>query len=134
MHGFIRGFATIGARRGDPQARMIADPAVRADPIPFYDELRRRSDGHGPLIRCRVSYLTVDHAVAHELLRSDDFRVITLGSNLPAPLRLLERLTRPEDLHPLRAAVAVGGRTARTHPLPQDSVVGVHPQSRCGTA
>ena len=102
MHGVIRGLATVGARRGDPQARLVADPAVRADPIPFYDELRRRTAGGSPLIRCRVSYLTVDHAVAHELLRSDDFRVILLGSNLPAPLRRLERRTRSGDLHPLR--------------------------------
>ena len=102
MHGVVRGFATMGARRGDPQARLLTDPALRADPIPFYDELRRRTAGRSPLIRCRVSYLTVDHAVAHELLRSDDFRVISLGSNLPAPLRRLERRTRPGDLHPLR--------------------------------
>jgi cytochrome P450 len=102
MHGVIRGFAAVGVRRGDPQARLVADPAVRADPIPFQDELRRRTAGRSPLIRCRVSYLTVDHAVAHELLRSDDFRVISLGSNLPAPVRLLEQRTRPNDLHPLR--------------------------------
>jgi len=102
MHGVVRGFAALGVRRGDPQARLVADPAVRADPIPFQDELRRRTAGRGPLIRCRVSYLTVDHAVAHELLRSDDFRVISLGSNLPAPVRRLERRTRSGDLHPLR--------------------------------
>ncbi len=51
----------------------------------------------------RFNYLTTDHAVAHELLRSDDFRVLVFGSNLPAPLRWLERRTRDDLLHPLRA-------------------------------
>lgn len=97
MHGVVRSAAAWSARRGDPQARLVADPAVRADPVGFYDELR----AHGPLVRARVSYLTVDHAVAHELLRSDDFRVISMGSSLPAPLRWLERRTRTDLLHPL---------------------------------
>ncbi len=72
MHGFLRGVAAIGVRRGDMPARLIADPTVAADPVPFYDELRAR----GPLVKGRVTYLTADHALAHELLRSDDFRVV----------------------------------------------------------
>lgn len=98
LHGVVRAIAVRAARRGDPQARLVADPMVRADPIPFYEELRSR----GPMVRGRLSYLTVDHAVAHELLRSDDFRVIILGSSLPAPLRWLEERTRADVLHPLR--------------------------------
>lgn len=99
MHGVIRVMSRLAARRGDPQARMVADPALRADPMPFFDELRAR----GPLVRAQACLLTVDHAVAHELLRSDDFRVVSIGSNLPKPLRLLEELTRPDLLHPLRS-------------------------------
>ncbi len=98
LHGVVRSAANWSARRGDPQARLIADPAVRTDPYPFYEELRSR----GPLVRGRLSHLAVDHAVAHELLRSEDFRVIVLGASLPAPLRWLERRTRVEKLHPLR--------------------------------
>ena len=49
-----------------------------------------------------MSYLTVDHAIASELLRSEDFRVIVLGSGLPGPLRWLEARTRDSLLHPLR--------------------------------
>jgi cytochrome P450 len=97
MHGFVRGVAALGARRGDPQGRLIADPAVKADPVSFYEELRPR----GPLVRGRISYLAVDHGVAHEVLRSDSFRVLSLGSNLPAPLRWLERRARDNLLHPL---------------------------------
>jgi cytochrome P450 len=98
MHGVVRVVSRLAARRGDPQARLVSDPSVRADPVPFYEELRPQ----GPLIRCRVSFLTVDHAVAHQLLRSDDFRVMQLGANLPAPLRHLEHRTRTGLLHPLR--------------------------------
>ena len=97
MHGVVRSAARLSARRGDPQARLMTDPALRADPMPFYDELRQQ----GPVVRARVSYLTVDHAVAHELLRSDDFRVISMGASLPGPLRRLERRTRTDALHPL---------------------------------
>jgi cytochrome P450 len=99
MHGFIRGAASLGARRGDVQARLIADPAVAADPVRYYDEVR----AGGKLVKGRVAYLTADHALVHELLRSDDFRVLIFGSNLPAPLRWLERRTRDDLLHPLRA-------------------------------
>lgn len=99
MHGFIRGLAKLGLRRGDLHARLIADPAVAADPVPFYDELRAA----GSLVKGRVTYLTADHALAHELLRSDDFRVLIYGVNLPAPLRWLEGRTRDDLLHPLRA-------------------------------
>jgi cytochrome P450 len=98
MHGVIRGSAWIGARRGDPQARLIADPAVQANPVAFYEQLRPL----GPLVRCRVTYLTVDHGVAHELLRSDDFRVTNIGSTLPAPFRWIEEHTRGGLLHPLQ--------------------------------
>jgi cytochrome P450 len=98
LHGFVRGLASIGMRRGDPHARLIADPAVQCDPVPFYEEVRAR----GPLVRSRIGYLTADHGIGHELLRSDDFRVLSIGSNLPAPMRWLERRARDDLLHPLR--------------------------------
>jgi cytochrome P450 len=98
MHGVIRGLAQFGVRRGELQARLIADPTVAENPVPFYDEVRR----NGPLVRGRANYLTVEHRLAHELLRSDDFRVISFGDNLPTPLRWLERRTRDDRLHPMR--------------------------------
>ena len=88
----------MGARRGDLQARLITDPSVKADPVSFYEEVRAR----GPLVRSRIGYITADHAIGHELLRSDDFRVLSIGANLPAPLRWLETRTRDDLLHPLR--------------------------------
>jgi cytochrome P450 len=98
LHGFARGVASLGARRGDLQARLIGDPSIKADPVPFYEQVRAR----GPLVPSRVGYITADHAIAHELLRSDDFRVLSIGANLPAPLRWLERRVRDDLLHPLR--------------------------------
>ncbi len=98
LHGFVRGGSSVGARRGDLQARLIADPSVKANPVPFYEEVRAR----GPLVRSRLGYITADHAIGHELLRSEDFRVLSIGSNLPAPLRWLELRTRDNLLHPLR--------------------------------
>jgi cytochrome P450 len=98
LHGFVRGVSSLGARRGDLQARLIADPTVDANPEAFYEEVRSR----GPLAHSRIGYITADHAIGHELLRSEDFRVLSIGSNLPAPLRWLERRTRDDLLHPLR--------------------------------
>ena len=97
LHGFVRGLSTFAARRGDPQARLIADPLVREDPAAFADEMRPR----GPVIRGRAGFLTFDHQVANELLRSDDFRVSSLGGNLPAPLQWVMRRTDPGLLHPI---------------------------------
>ena len=98
LHGVIRNLAAFGARRGDPQGRLIADPAVRVDPGGFADELRAK----GPLVRGRAAWLTADHAVAHQLLRSDDFAVMAIGNTLPRPLRWLEQRTVVKGrLHPL---------------------------------
>lgn len=98
LHGVVRGLSALGTRRGgDPQARLIADPAVRADPAAFADELR----GRGPVVRCRAVLMTFDHHVANEILRSDDFRVSALGAGLPAPLRWLKEKTDPGLLHPI---------------------------------
>jgi cytochrome P450 len=98
LHGVIRNLAAFGARRGDPQGRMIADPAVRADPGGFADELRAM----GPLVRGRAAWLTAEHALVHQILRSDDFHVTYLGATLPGPLRWLEKKTAVTDrLHPL---------------------------------
>jgi cytochrome P450 len=98
LHGVIRGLSTIGMRRGDPQARMIADPTVRSDPLQFIDELRGRRER---IITTRAGYMTVDYEIAHELLRSDDFRVTELGANLPKPLRWIYQKTSTDLLHPL---------------------------------
>jgi cytochrome P450 len=98
LHGVIRGLASFGAKRGELQGRLIADPSVRADPGGFADELRAR----GRLVRGRAAWLTADHALAHQLLRSDDFAVTAIGKTLPGPLGWLEERTMVKGrLHPL---------------------------------
>jgi cytochrome P450 len=97
LHGVVRSLAKFGMRRGDPQARLIADPVVRDNPAAFADELRRR----GPVVRGKAVLMTFDHEVANELLRSDDFRVSSLGGNLPAPLRWVVDKTDTGLLHPI---------------------------------
>jgi cytochrome P450 len=76
---------------------MIADPTVRANPLPYIEDLR----GRGRLVRTRVGYLTVDYEISHDLLRSDDFRVTELGANLPKSLRWVHQKTKTGLLHPL---------------------------------
>jgi cytochrome P450 len=76
---------------------MIADPAVRNFPGEFADEIRPL----GPLLRCRAILITVDHTVAHDLQRSDDFAATAMGANLPGPLRWVIRRTETGMLHPL---------------------------------
>jgi len=98
LHGVIRGLASYGAKRGEIQGRLMADPAVRADPGGFADELRSR----GRLVRGRAAWLTAEHTLAHQLLRSDDFAVTAIGKTLPGPLGWLESKTMVKGrLHPL---------------------------------
>ena len=99
LHGFVRVMARIGSARGDIQSRLMFDPGVRDEPNKFFAELQQC----GPLIATRVSYLAVSHGLAYDLLRSDDFRSVELGSALPAPLRRLENRTRDNLFYPLRA-------------------------------
>ena len=98
VHGVIRGISKVFARRGDPQGRLLADPAVRTDPIAFIEELRAR----GPIVRCRALFMTVDHKVVNDLLRSDDFHVFGMGSNLPKPIQWVADRTKSDLLHPIQ--------------------------------
>jgi len=98
VHGSIRGISKVFARQGDPQGRLVVDPTVRSNPIGFIEELRAR----GPLVRCRALYMTVDHKVVNDLLRSDDFHVFGMGSNLPGPLQWVADRTRSDLLHPIQ--------------------------------
>ncbi|WP_207841906.1 cytochrome P450 [Williamsia soli] len=97
-HGVVRYMLTRAAHAGDLQAMLLADPAARANPRPVFERIR----ASGPLVKTRINHISVSHRVAHDLLRSDDFRVTELGANLPGPLRWAERRTRSTALHPLK--------------------------------
>jgi cytochrome P450 len=91
-HGLVRIALRRAQRRGDLHATSVLDPASRAEPYPLYDEVRAR----GPVVRGRLAWLTATHAVADEVLRSDDFRAGADDDAFPQPLRSLVRWSRDE--------------------------------------
>ena len=90
MHGVIRAASARAARADDPHARLMHDPALRAQPWAFYDEVRAR----GPLVAGRLTRVTATHAVASEVLRSEDFRVVPDEAPTPALVRRLAAWAR----------------------------------------
>ena len=98
QHGLVRGLLARAAKEGDPQARLIVDPAVRDDPYPVQEQVRER----GPLVRGRLTWVTASHAVTKEVLRSPDFAAGGAESALPpATRRLLRWAHDPRALGPL---------------------------------
>jgi len=100
QHGLVRALLARAAREGDPQARLIVDPAVRDDPYPLHEEVRAR----GPLVRGRLTWVTAHHAVAKEVLRSPDFAAVGGEAALgPLTRRLVRWAHDPRALGPLDA-------------------------------
>jgi cytochrome P450 len=79
------------ARTGNPDARLLVDPALQADPYPQYEKLRTSA----PFVAGALSRLSVHHDTCTEVLRSDDFGVLAQDVPVPAPLRLALRLAGP---------------------------------------
>ncbi|MGY1712249.1 cytochrome P450 [Geodermatophilus sp. SYSU D00758] len=84
-HGLPAAHLRRAARRGDPVARLLRDPAVREDPRAVHEQVRSR----GPLAGSALGPVTAAHAVAAEVLRSDRFGVGFDWSRLPRPARRL---------------------------------------------
>ncbi|MHA3704417.1 cytochrome P450 [Jatrophihabitans sp. YIM 134969] len=99
LDGLPRVAIKRAARAGDPQARLIVDPTLRDDASAVWDEVR----GRGRVTRTAVSAITVDHGIAFDVLRSDDFRVVSMGEQLPGLLGKIEATTRTGALHPVQA-------------------------------
>lgn len=97
LHGLGRAATRQWARKGDPQARLIADPSVRENPYPIYEQIRAA----GELSQTRVGLITATHAVAQSVLRSDDFRTTSVSASVLPRLQWIERATRSGALHPL---------------------------------
>jgi cytochrome P450 len=85
QHGLVRTLLARAVREGDPQARLIMDPATRLDPYPVHEQVRER----GALVRGRLTFVTASHAVSREVLHSRDFAVGVGDSALPDPARRL---------------------------------------------
>src|SRR3954447_16516994 len=70
-HGLPAVYLQRSARSGDPVGRLLRDRSVRDDPYPLYEQLRER----GPLSPSSLGLVTASHAVAREILRSENFGV-----------------------------------------------------------
>jgi cytochrome P450 len=83
-HGIPRAVLKAASSQGDLQSRIIADPDVRRDPYPLYEQVREQ----GAIATSKLAYLTVDHATCRSVLRSEQFRNAATPV-LPPPLRRL---------------------------------------------
>ena len=70
-HGLMRAAIRRQVRAGNPDARLLLDPVLQADPFPHYETLRASC----PFAIGAFARLTVHHDVSTAVLRSDDFGV-----------------------------------------------------------
>src|SRR3712207_6195446 len=85
-HGAMRVAIRARARAGNPDARVLTDPALRADPYPHYERLRTAA----PFADGALARISVHHDVCTDVLRSEDFGQIGAyrTDRLPPVLRL----------------------------------------------
>jgi cytochrome P450 len=95
-HGLPRLVMRAAARRGDLQGRLMLAPTSGDQVWELLAEARAR----GPVLRSRLSYLTVDHAAVKEILSSPDFRT-GMPARADSPLVRLLDWTAPRVPHPL---------------------------------
>ena len=95
QHGMARVALLAAARRDDPLARMILDPAARSHPEPYFERIR--SDGQ--LSRGRLMYITASYAASKQVLKSADFGVGDAYAAYPSFLaKALRWSMQPESL------------------------------------
>ncbi|MFP5370799.1 MAG: cytochrome P450 [Actinomycetes bacterium] len=89
-HGAMRMAIRARARSGNPDAQVLADPALRADPYASYERLRTAA----PFADGALARVSVHHDVCTDVLRSEDFGQIGAHrtDRLPAAFRLALRL------------------------------------------
>jgi cytochrome P450 len=91
-HGLAARIVRSAARSGDDMhARIATDRSLRADPYPFYDEIRAK----GTVVPGRLAMITAHHAVASAILRDENWRTgVPQGM---APPWLVRTVTRFQD-------------------------------------
>jgi len=82
-HGLPAVYLQRGARDGDPLGRLLRDRTVSDEPYDLYERLRAR----GPLTPSSLGLVTTSHAVATEILRSENFGVGWDRSAAPGLIR-----------------------------------------------
>ncbi len=97
-HGIGNVFLKAGVRRGDPLARLMADPEMNAEPFAGYERVRAA----GPVQKTKLLSGTASHAAVNVVLRSSDFGVGSGHGELPPlPRRMLNRVMDPEAFGPM---------------------------------
>ncbi len=97
-HGIIRALNARESRRGNPIARLMTDPAARAEPWSTYAGVREQ----GAILGEGSFRVTASHAVAAEILRSDAFGVPAANAHFPEPLHSIFLATLSEyDVGPV---------------------------------
>jgi cytochrome P450 len=94
----------VQARRGDPLGRLLANHGRDNDPYPLMEEIR----AHGPIVRKRFVWVSVDHQVCREILRDKRFGVTDpTAIELPRPVRALISRTDPGVANPVEPPAMV---------------------------
>lgn len=97
-HALPRTALRAAARRGDLQARLVAESASAPTSAlnGLFDEIR----GRGPLAKSEFAYVTASHSVVREVLTSNDFRtgVLAAGNGI---LGRLTEWSAAGHLHPV---------------------------------
>ena len=114
-HGLMRAAIRRQVRAGNPDARLLLDPVMQADPFPHYEAIRASY----PFAPGAFARMTVHHDVATAVLRSDDFGVTNPTTVVPGPAK---------------AALALAGPPRNPGPIEPPSMLAVdapdHPRYR----
>jgi cytochrome P450 len=70
-HSLARRYFSYAAKKGSLYARIVTEPALRADPFAIYEQIRE----HGPSSSGRVAGIFVDHPDVSAILRNESFGV-----------------------------------------------------------
>ncbi len=92
QHGVVRVASRRAARKGDLHARFMLDEAWRADPFPFYEQVRAQGDA----VRGRLVTMSASYDVCAAALRSEDFRAGPDEDALPRPIARLSTWSRDD--------------------------------------
>ncbi|WP_432482260.1 cytochrome P450 [Kineococcus esterisolvens] len=98
QHGLPRLAVRRGAREGDLQSLLLADPPTWREPYAFHERVRAA----GPLLTGRFTCMSASHEVVREVLGGADFGVGALHDTpLPQLRRLLDWAGRDRPTHPV---------------------------------
>lgn len=96
-HGIARTVLQRHARRGNLDARLMTDLALRDDPFASYDEIRAR----GRLSRGPFAFTSASHDVCGTVLKSDTFGVQLRPRQLPGVAEKALKVARGGALTPV---------------------------------